>query len=574
MKRKRQTKHKSVYEYTSSSTRSKTKERNENDETIELAATPNTFEGAVEEPDSVGELSDDAHPDSQEFDAPSKDSSRGEQRGNAQSPPRRTSHREPKLPPTANAVDEEGEPRSSELEVRRLLRNKNIGSEDENSSSVDELVREQSPTINGQPKRRRKKERTPSPPRILPPHEHYFFQNRPGGNKTSSNTFSSVSLLTHDEYFEAMKKYRDPHQSEINFLHDMHRQSFDQWLFELEQGFNICLHGWGSKRKVMFQFAEHIANADNAPKIIVLNGFAAGLSIRDLFETLRAAVPLLKDHKIPANPSDAINAICSALSEEDKNPQPQHPRIKYLIVINSLDAPALRRQPTQPLLARLAIQRGVSLVTSCDTSNFALLWDSSLRSHFNWVFHDATTFASFDVEISGGVSAFEEDGGVAVGGGVIDEVNALLGRSGRKVHGREGVAFVLRSLTESARRLYGLLVAEVMSVDEDQGLDGLDHEQDELQNGEAATSSKRKSKGVPSIPSNGSGVGIEYRSLYRKAVQSLIATSEMQFRQLLKEFYDHEMLTSRRDTMGTELLSLPFRRDELETILEEVEIDG
>lgn len=38
----------------------------------------------------------------------------------------------------------------------------------------------------------------------------------------------------------------------------------------------------------------------------------------------------------------------------------------------------------------------------------------------------------------------------------------------------------------------------------------------------------------------------------------------------LHRFHDHQMITSRKDILGTELLSLPFRRDELEAILEDL----
>ena len=35
-------------------------------------------------------------------------------------------------------------------------------------------------------------------------------------------------------------------------------------------------------------------------------------------------------------------------------------------------------------------------------------------------------------------------------------------------------------------------------------------------------------------------------------------------------FHDHQMITSRKDVLGTELLSVPFRKEELEAILEEL----
>lgn len=35
-------------------------------------------------------------------------------------------------------------------------------------------------------------------------------------------------------------------------------------------------------------------------------------------------------------------------------------------------------------------------------------------------------------------------------------------------------------------------------------------------------------------------------------------------------FHDHQMIHSRKDVMGTEMLSVPFRREELEMILEDL----
>lgn len=38
----------------------------------------------------------------------------------------------------------------------------------------------------------------------------------------------------------------------------------------------------------------------------------------------------------------------------------------------------------------------------------------------------------------------------------------------------------------------------------------------------------------------------------------------------MDRFHDHQMITSRKDALGTELLSLPFQKDELEAILEDL----
>ncbi len=106
--------------------------------------------------------------------------------------------------------------------------------------------------------------------------------------------------------------------------------------------------------------------------------------------------------------------------------------------------------------------------------------------------------------------------------------------------GKEGVGFVLRSLPENARNLYRVLIAELLAaMDEDGGGGG------------------------------GEG-GMEYKVLYQKVVEEFICSNEMGFRQLLKEFHDHQMVVSRRDGGGAEMLGVPWRREEMEAILEDL----
>ena len=116
---------------------------------------------------------------------------------------------------------------------------------------------------------------------------------------------------------------------------------------------------------------------------------------------------------------------------------------------------------------------------------------------------------------------------------------------------------MLRSLPENARNLYRVLIAEIlagMSEAEDTGMGGSDEEAD------TGAAEKRK----------GGEIGVDYRLLYQKVVEEFICSNEMAFRQLLKEFHDHDMVVSRRDGAGTEVLGVPFRREEMEGILEDL----
>lgn len=38
----------------------------------------------------------------------------------------------------------------------------------------------------------------------------------------------------------------------------------------------------------------------------------------------------------------------------------------------------------------------------------------------------------------------------------------------------------------------------------------------------------------------------------------------------IRRFHDHQMITSHKDVLGTELLSVPFRKEDLEAVLEDL----
>ncbi|KAF4983180.1 hypothetical protein FZEAL_1337 [Fusarium zealandicum] len=393
------------------------------------------------------------------------------------------------------------------------------GVEGENGTLADTAAVDEAATPSKTTPRRRgrpKKVRSPSPPRDLPPHELYFAHNKPGRPKTSNNTLGSLALLTHEEYFTIVRENEDHHAADIEYLESLHAESFPQWAFELSQGFNLCLYGYGSKRSLLQKLASHLY-ARNRPargdKIVIINGYAPNTTMREVLSTISTAID--PSQRIPlAQPSIMVRAVLSLLASTS---------MTLTLIVNSIDAAPLRKPASQGALAQLAAHPRVRLVCSTDTPDFALLWDIGVRSALNLVFHDCTSFAPYAAEID-----------------VVDEVHELLGRNAHRVNGREGVAFVLRSLPENARNLFRLLVGEVLIAMEEEGDGGDDP------------------------------IGVEYRMVYNKAVEEFICSSEMAFRTLLKEFHDHQIITSMKDALGTELLSLPFRKDELEAILEDL----
>lgn len=463
---------------------------------------------------------------------------------------------------------DENDPHDKNVLVKSIW---DVESSDENDGPreenfEDDAIEEPISTPSKQtPKHRLKtrRKRTATPPQELPPHELYFFQNRAGKMKTSNNTLSSLSLLSHEQYHQQMKTYEDPHASSFRVLHTLHSRSFPQWNFELSQSFNICLYGYGSKRHLVTSFANHLHSIyqSTPPKIIVINGYIPNLTIRQILTTIAGVAfdspSSSTPTKIGTQPREIVTSILNQITTSPPS-SPIH------VFINSLDASPLRRAPVPSLLALLAASPHIRVLATCDTPSFPLLWDAPTREQYNFIFHDTTTYESYaPVEI----------------GSVVDDVNELLGRSGRSIKGKEGVGFVLRSLPENARNLYRVLVAELLaSMDEDPAHEqleqnGINHDDDifgplgqEDGKGQGAQGSRRNGRAAAVA----AGTGIEYRTLYHKVVEDFICTSEMAFRALLQEFHDHRMIDSRRDATGQEMLSVPFRREEMETILEDL----
>lgn len=441
--------------------------------------------------------------------------------GNADRSARRKSARSIVERTTTDGFSDEEDAEVEDLLARKIWDADEAESDDQQEEADGELGADDIvPTTPSKRKSGRRK-KSPTPPQNLPPHEQYFWQHRPGKIKTSNNTLSSLCLLTHEEYHNQINAYEDPHASSYAFLHSLHSRSFPQWRFELSQSFNICLYGYGSKRKLVTAFAKylHTRSPSDPPRVLIVNGYTPTLTLRQVLTTLATLVFDCTPNTLPSKLGTQPREILTTLTNQLSISPPPSP---YLLFINSLDAPPLRRSPSPSLLAQLAASPHIHLLATCDTPNFPLLWDTNVRDQYNFLFHDTTTLESYSpVEI----------------GSVIDDVNELLGRNGRSVKGKEGVGFVLRSLPENARSLYRVLIAELLAAMDEEG--------------------------------GGEG-GVEYKVLYQKVVEEFICSNEMGFRQLLKEFYDHQMVVSRRDGSGAELLGVPWRREEMEAILEDL----
>ncbi|KAI4146223.1 MAG: hypothetical protein LQ340_006000 [Diploschistes diacapsis] len=443
----------------------------------------------------------------------------------------------------------------------------NEGSEDgssaegEDEQPGDEAVAE-TPSRRGpgRPKGATRK-RTPTPPPNLPPHERYFFENRQTAAKSSANTLSATDIISHSAYHESISNYEDPHGVAIENLHEHHQSSFPLWAFELSQQFSVCLYGYGSKRRILTSFATHLhsLSSEQPPKIIIVNGQHPTLTLRSLLNTIATAV-LPPSHKLSTQPTALSSQILAHL---DHKP----PSSPIYLLLSALQTKPLTAPQSLSILSQLASHSTIHLLATFDNPSFSLIFPAPLRSTFNFVFHDATTFLPYDT----GAADCEL-------GTVVDTVLELIGRKSSAVTGREGVRWVLKSLPENARGLYRVLISEILASADADGeafaFHGgperpLDEEPDLLDGKREGQGEQRGRKGGAS----GGLPGIDAKVLYQKAVEEFLCSSEMMFWSLLKEFVDHRMVIVRRERGvggGGEMLGVELGREELEGVLEDL----
>ena len=165
----------------------------------------------------------------------------------------------------------------------------------------------------------------------------FFLQNRAATRQqTSTATLAGLRKLDHAAYVALLRAHDGSgaaHADDREFLHALHARAFGQWRFELSQGFNVLLYGYGSKRRLVAALAAELHAA--AGRVVVVNGYLASLALKDVLATLaRALGPTAP--AAPATPATpaTTDAILARLDA------PHQPPLSLLV--NSLDGPALR----------------------------------------------------------------------------------------------------------------------------------------------------------------------------------------------------------------------------------------
>ncbi|KAJ3371475.1 Origin recognition complex subunit 2 [Kappamyces sp. JEL0680] len=353
-----------------------------------------------------------------------------------------------------------------------------------------------------------------------PLNERFFSSQSRKQNATSNNTLQFMEM-SRQEYLEALEHVPSDHDGHIESLLRLYRKHFNQYVFELSQGFNLIFFGFGSKLNMLTEFVDtKLANgkrvATHAGPTITVNGFYPNLNFKTIMgKVLAQLVGTEKAHgSLPSQVSQLLEFLDSAAC-----------RFPYItLLIHNIEGTNLTPEPIQKAISVLASHPKIFLVASSDHLNTPTLWDATKISLFNFVWHEMTTYQPYLVETS-----FE---------------NSLISAVGGETQGSVGARFVLASLAPSVRNLFRLLAKHQIEYQAAQGSQG------ETECGEEC--------------------GIERETLLQKCRNAFFITEASAFNTALNEFRDHKMVVVKKGSEG-EVVYIPMSCDVLEDLVQEID---
>lgn len=355
-------------------------------------------------------------------------------------------------------------------------------------------------------------------------YEAYFEQNH-RKFRASKSSMTQAPDISYEEFNRYNKVLDLLCSGPILSLNQLYRFQFSQWLFELKENFNLMFYGIGSKRNLLTEFLrDFVLPYDTKAKCIVINGYNTEFTLRILLREIwricfRKSMPTARE----------LREACNIAHLEFMKPRNRNK--KLYILMNNIDGQSMRNTDLQSMLSEIARIEQISFICSIDNLVTPVLWDASVLSNYNFIWHSISTFRSYTTEVS-----FQDP--------------LKIGKTDELV-GSRGAKYVLNSLTGNAKSLYKNLILQQL-------------EQIDLMIGDDPKLIDNRGSTKGSIK-----CCIPLRDFYDLCVGEFIISNDISFRTILGEFVEHKMCTLTRDTSGMEVLYIAFTVDELEKLLDE-----
>lgn len=371
-----------------------------------------------------------------------------------------------------------------------------------------------------------------------------YFQWSAKAARTSSNVYSSrVPPISAEDYASAISSLSSRKSSFNTPPPSDYQRLFSRWLVQLEQQFSLLLYGAGSKREVLNQFAEYLHDHRKA-YVHVINAFNPTFTFKDFllsFDRITEVQDTLQLRKGNEGLIHRINSVFGSPTSQTS----------LYLVIHNLESTAFRSQKARSFLSQLVAHPHVHAVASVDNIAATLSWtfgtlfsnksssasDRSSSMTNTWLWHDVTTLAPYDFELS-----FADRSSLAGASSQGSARNARADQSNGAVSLITEVAarHVLASVTQKAKKLFVLLGEKQTDVMGDN------------ESGQVADMQQ---------------LALEYSTLFTIARDNFVASNDTSLRALMSEFKDHRLMITLPQSSG-ELVWIPMRKKALLGIID------
>ncbi|KAJ3416535.1 Origin recognition complex subunit 2 [Chytridiales sp. JEL 0842] len=370
-----------------------------------------------------------------------------------------------------------------------------------------------------------------------------YFSLKKSNLKTSDNTLSKLPTLSHQDYVDALARAPVKHLPHKTLLASLSAMNFAQWSFELSQGFNLLLYGYGSKENIINKFVQE--RCWSSP-VFTLKGYLPKLNpIKDLLSKIITTLVKRDGVKGMGSLPNQVAAIANYFASDDREYD------RMYIVIHNIDGPNLRNEKAQSLLSTLVSTSppgSIRLIASIDHINAPLLWDRAMADRYRWLWKDATSFEPYTKET--------------------EYASVMMVQSNQKANA-EGAKHVLASLNGNAQKMFRVLAEYQIEASRSEGGGGRSSKKKRVDDGEergaggGSDSEGEEAEEIFSAVKN----GLSYNTFYHMCVENLIATNMEVFKTQLGEFRDHKIIISKKASDGEEVLYIPFNSETLQELV-------
>ncbi|CAF1136163.1 unnamed protein product [Adineta steineri] len=240
---------------------------------------------------------------------------------------------------------------------------------------------------------------------------------------------SNLIQLTPDDLHETALKIQEKslHGKAHDYLmiNILRGNEFDEWFRYLRAGFNILLHGVGSKKSLVSLFFKKYLK--NEYLTFIINGFMPNITIKQVLQII-SSHPDINANTLNSN-EESIQEIIKRIEAK---------KLNIYLLINNIDGMNFRNTNVQNIFKLAAQCQYIHILATIDHIHGPLIWNQQSLTSFRWIWYTVHTWLPYIDETTN------------------ERLNTIRLKTSQL--SITAVEHVIESLTPNARRIFRLLV--------------------------------------------------------------------------------------------------------------------